>query len=86
MEAQPITLYVRPECELCEEARGALRAVLADSPLPPSLREVDIEQDPVLHQRLLTDIPAIEYRGELLAHATSRLRIQSFLADLERRV
>jgi hypothetical protein len=86
MEAQPITLYVRPECELCEEARGALRAVLADSSLPPSIREVDIEQDPVLHQRLLTDIPAIEYRGELLAHATSRLRIQSFLADLERRV
>ena len=86
MEAQPITLYVRPECELCEEARGALRAVLADSSLPPSIREVDIEQDPVLHQRLLTDIPAIEYRGALLAHATSRLRIQSFLADVERRV
>ena len=86
MEMLPITLYIRPECELCEEARDALRAALADSPLPPSIREVDIEQDPVLHQRLLTDIPAIEYRGELLAHATSRLRIQSFLADLERRV
>ena len=86
MEAQPITLYVRPECELCEEARGALRAVLADSSLPPSIREVDIEQDPVLHQRLLTDIPAIEYRGELLPLATSRWRIQSFLADVERRV
>jgi len=86
MEMLPITLYVRPECELCEEARDALRAALADSPLPRSIQEVDIEQDPVLHQRLLTDIPAIEYRGELLAHATSRLRIQSFLADLERRV
>ena len=86
MEAQPITLYVRPECELCEEARGALRAVLADSSLPPSIREVDIEQDPVFHRRLLTEIPAIEYRGALLAHATSRLRIQSFLADVERRV
>ena len=86
MEAQPITLYVRPECELCEEAPGALRAVFADSPLPRSIQEVDIEQDPVLHRRLLTEIPAIEYRGALLAHATSRLRIQSFLADLERRV
>ena len=86
MEILPITLYIRPECELCEEARGALRAVLADSPLPRSIQEVDIEQDPVLHRRLLTEIPAIEYRGALLAHATSRLRIQSFLADLERRV
>jgi glutaredoxin len=86
MEAQPITLYVRPECELCEEARDALRAALADSPLPRSIQEVDIEQDPALHRRLLTEIPAIEYRGALLAHATSRLRIQSFLADVERRV
>ncbi|MFM7782415.1 MAG: glutaredoxin family protein, partial [Candidatus Limnocylindrus sp.] len=59
MEPQPITLYTRPECELCDEARGALRAVLAASPLPPAFREVDIEQDPALHQRLLTDIPAI---------------------------
>ena len=86
MEMLPITLYIRPECELCEEARDALRAALADSPLPRSIQEVDIEQDPVLHRRLFTEIPAIEYRGALLAHATSRLRIQSFLADVERRV
>ncbi|MFM8428183.1 MAG: glutaredoxin family protein [Candidatus Limnocylindrus sp.] len=86
MELQPITLYTRPECKLCDEARGALRAVLAASPLPPTVREIDIEQDPALHQRLLTDVPAIEYRGALLPLATSRLRIESFLADLERRV
>lgn len=86
MEAHPVTLYLRPECELCEEARGALRAVLDDSPVPLLIQEVDIEQDPDLHRRLLTEIPAIEYRGALLAHATSRLRIQSFLADVERRV
>lgn len=86
MEMLPITLYIRPECELCEEARSALRAVLADSPSPRSIQEVDIEQDPVLHRRLFADIPAIEYRGALLAHATSRLRIQSFLADAEGRV
>jgi hypothetical protein len=86
MEMLPITLYIRPECELCEEARDALRAALADSPLPRSIQEVDIEQDPLLHRRLLMEIPAIEYRGALLAHATSRLRIQSFLADVERRV
>jgi hypothetical protein len=77
MEMLPITLYIRPECELCEEARDALRAALADSTFPRSIQEVDIE---------LTEIPAIEYRGALLAHATSRLRIQSFLADVERRV
>ncbi len=86
MEMLPITLYIRPECELCEEARSALRAVLADSPSPRSIQEVDIEQDPILHRRLFSDIPAIEYHGALLAHATSRLRIRSFLADVESRV
>lgn len=84
MESSPITLYVRPECELCREARVALRAVLAGSPLLPAIREVDIEADPALHARLFADIPAIEYRGELLAHATSRLRIHAFFSDLER--
>jgi hypothetical protein len=84
MEILPITLYTRPECELCDEARGALRAVLADSPLLPSIQEVNIEHDPLLHKRLLAEIPAVEYRGELLAHATSRLRIQNFLERLQK--
>jgi hypothetical protein len=84
MEMRPITLYTRPECELCDEARGALREVLAGSPLLSSVREVDIEHDPLLHKRLLAEIPAVEYRGELLAHATSRLRIQNFFERLQR--
>lgn len=84
MEMPSITLYVRPECELCDEARGALRDVLSGSPLLPSVREVDIERDPRLHKRLVAEIPALEYRGELLAHATSRLRIQRFLGRLEK--
>lgn len=79
MESHAVTLYTRPECRLCDEARSALRAVLRDFPLLLNLREVNIELEPQLHKRLLAEIPAIEFRGELLAHATSPLRIQAFI-------
>lgn len=84
MTMLPITLYTRPECELCDEARRALRAVLAGSPLLGTIQEINIEDDPLLHKRFLTEIPALEYRGEVLAVATSRLRIESFLERLGR--
>ncbi len=79
MESQQVTLYMRPECELCDEARQTLTDLLASSTRSITLREVDIEQDPALHQRLLAEIPAIECEGELLPHATSRMRIEQFL-------
>jgi hypothetical protein len=36
-----------------------------------------------MHARLLSEIPALEVDGRLLSHATSRLRIESFLAGPE---
>ena len=82
METRSITLYSRPECELCAEALEALRQIVATSPLPLVVNEVNIEGDPVLHQRLLTEIPAVEYEGQLLSHATSRMRIATFIANI----
>jgi hypothetical protein len=43
---------------------------------------VNIEGDPVLHQRLLTEIPDVEYEGQLLSHATTRMRIATFIANI----
>lgn len=83
MNESPITLYVRPRCELCANARDALRAVLADSARDPHIHEVDIEQDSALHARLFAEIPAIEYRGAMLPHATTRLRIQAFFDNVD---
>jgi hypothetical protein len=83
METRSITLYSRPECELCAEALEALRQIVATSPTPLVINEVNVEGDPVLHQRLLTEIPAVEYQEQLLSHATSRMRIATFIANVD---
>lgn len=61
-----VTLYVRPGCHLCDEAREeilALRAELA----PFELREVDIESDEALHARYLERIPVVEVDGAVVS-------------------
>ena len=61
-----VTLYVRPGCHLCDQARDeilALRAELA----PFELREVDIESDEVLHARYLERIPVVEVDGAVVS-------------------
>jgi hypothetical protein len=83
METRSITLYSRPECELCAEALEALRQIVATSPTPLVINEVNVEGDPVLHQRLLTEIPAVEYQEQLLSHATTRMRIATFIANVD---
>ena len=59
-----LILYTRPGCHLCDEAREAIEAVLADRQarnLPvPSVVEIDIESDPELHRRFLERIPVVE--------------------------
>ena len=45
-----MTLYARPECHLCDEARAGLEAMLADGPAF-DLEEVNIESDDELRER-----------------------------------
>jgi glutaredoxin len=59
-----ITLYSRPGCHLCDEARTQL--VRLQRTLPFALQEVDIEQDDALHHRYLERIPVIALDGEEL--------------------
>jgi glutaredoxin len=61
-----VTLYTRPGCHLCDEAREIILSV-RDSAAPFELREIDIECDPELHTRFLERIPVIEVDGELVA-------------------
>ena len=57
-----VTLYGKPGCCLCDEAREAVGAVRAD--LPFELEEVDISLDPVLHRRYGERIPVLCVDGE----------------------
>ena len=57
-----VTLYGRPECHLCDDARAVLERVRADSPF--QLQERDIEADDDLFRRYLERIPVVAIDGE----------------------
>ena len=59
-----VTLYGRPGCHLCDEAREVLVRVRAERPF--TLREVDIERDDELLRRYLERIPVVSVDGEEL--------------------
>ena len=55
-----VTLYGRPDCHLCDEAREVLRRV------GEPFDEVDIETDDALFKRYLERIPVVAVDGEEL--------------------
>ena len=57
-----VTLYSRPGCHLCDEARESLRRVQTRAPF--RVVEVDITTDDALHARYLERIPVISVDGE----------------------
>jgi glutaredoxin len=56
-----VTLYSRPGCHLCDDAREALQRVAQRAPF--DLEEVDITGDDALHKRFLERIPVIALDG-----------------------
>ncbi|MBM7518179.1 glutaredoxin family protein [Nocardioides nitrophenolicus] len=50
-----VTLYSRPGCHLCDDARAVIEAVCAE--LGESYEEVSIDDDPVLADRFANEIP-----------------------------
>jgi hypothetical protein len=52
-----ITLYTRPGCHLCEEAKTAIAPLLGE--YAATLRQVNIDEDAVLHERYGQDIPVV---------------------------
>jgi glutaredoxin len=59
-----VTLYGRPGCHLCDEARTVLERIRDD--LPFALVERDIERDEALLRTYLERIPVIALDGEEL--------------------
>jgi glutaredoxin len=50
-----VTLYGRPGCHLCDDAREVIARVCAD--LGESFEEVSIDDDPALQERYGEEIP-----------------------------
>lgn len=59
-----VTLYGRPGCHLCDEAREALHDLQQRAKF--AIEEIDIEQSDDLHARYLERIPVIALDGEEL--------------------
>jgi hypothetical protein len=59
-----LTLYGKPGCHLCDDARAAVRDALAGR--DAGLREVDVTLDPVLERRYGERIPVVALDGEEL--------------------
>jgi glutaredoxin len=52
-----VTLYTRAGCHLCEEAKVAMAVPLREFSV--TMREVDIDRDPVLRERYKNDVPVV---------------------------
>ena len=59
-----VTLYGRPGCHLCDEARDAI-VEIANGAI--ELREIDIEAEDRLLKRYLERIPVVEVDGRLVS-------------------
>ena len=60
-----VTLYGKPGCHLCDEARVAVESVRARQPF--ELEEIDITRDPELEREYRERIPVLAVAGEPIA-------------------
>jgi glutaredoxin len=56
-----VIIYTRPGCHLCEEAKAAINASGCEGEF--ILKEVNIDDDPLLRERYGYDIPVIFING-----------------------
>jgi hypothetical protein len=60
-----VTLYGRPECCLCDEARDELERMRQKAPF--DIEHVDVSRDPALEREYGERIPVVEVDGEEVA-------------------
>jgi glutaredoxin len=79
-----VTLYTRPGCHLCDQAREAIMALREELP-QFELREVNIEQEDGLLARYLERIPVVAVDGEVVSELEVRLDLLRASLDTVRR-
>ncbi|MGI8521812.1 MAG: glutaredoxin family protein [Nocardioides sp.] len=57
-----VTLYSRPGCHLCDEARAVIEAVCSE--LGESYAEVSVDDDPDLQRRYTDEVPVTLVDGK----------------------
>jgi glutaredoxin len=74
-----VTLYTRPGCHLCEEAKAAIAPILRE--FDAVLHEVNVDEDPALKERYRWDIPVV-FVGQKKA-AKHRVDVAQFRRQLQ---
>lgn len=54
-----LTLLTKPGCHLCDDARDAVAAVIAETGVDASVEELNILDDPELNARYWDEIPVV---------------------------
>lgn len=73
-----VTLYTRPGCHLCDEAKTAMIPLIHEA--GATLREVNIDEDAVLRERYGWDVPVIFLGARKVAK--HRLNVEQFRRQL----
>ncbi|HET9531206.1 MAG TPA: glutaredoxin family protein [Blastocatellia bacterium] len=61
MKKATVTLYTRPGCHLCDEAKSAIRSISPGEVF--TLEEINIDSDPALVEKYGYDIPVVLING-----------------------
>lgn len=61
MKKAVVTVYTRPGCHLCDEAKAVINEARTDAEF--TLEEVNIDEDPALSELYSYDIPVIFING-----------------------
>ena len=81
--ALQITLYTRPGCPLCEEAKQQMAPVLVE--FGAELHEIDIDADPALRELYSNDVPVIFLGARKIAkHRVDLVQLRRQLADAQK--
>lgn len=84
VEPLEVTLYTRPGCHLCDEAKLRIAPLLAE--FGARLREVNIDADPELHERYNLDVPVIFLADRKIAkHRVDPSQFRRQLREARRR-
>jgi glutaredoxin len=79
-----VTLYTRPGCHLCDEAKSQMAPLLAE--FGARLREVNIDADPNLRELYNLDVPVIFVADRKVAkHRVDPAQFRRQLVEARRR-
>jgi glutaredoxin len=79
-----VTLYGRPGCHLCDDARAVLERIRAEVPF--EVRSVNIEDDDALLRAYLERIPVVALDGEeVYDYVVDEADLRARLATVGRR-